>query len=182
MYGYPGIVRELTEPAPWTDPIDYEETLYELTSARQTELRPLYLWASEDDSVLTSLFLGHLRDEVRALDLSLPNSRLASLWRLSSHEFESVALAGLRAKLALARALGIEQVEALIDVVFDDYNPFRAAVGAPDLLVWSGDTSRHLWFFVEVKGPGDSLRKTQYQWLLRHWDVVRGHVLLVVVA
>jgi hypothetical protein len=61
-----------------------------------------------------------------------------------------------------------------------DFDELTPAAGVPDLLVWLPKSDPALWFFSEVKGPGDSLRSTQKEWLYQHWEVVAGHFLLTI--
>lgn len=80
----------------------------------------------------------------------------------------------------------IESVEVIENlhsaIIQDDAEGFfagRVVAGTPDLFLWHPDITLHLWFFVEVKGPGDSLRKSQSIWLKRNWQQIQGRAILV---
>jgi hypothetical protein len=92
----------------------------------------------------------------------------------------------LKRKIKLARLLGSEAIECLREAIlpdfgtaFDDLDEDRVAPGAPDLFLWHPNPAYNLWFFAEVKGPGDSLRKNQSGWIRGHWEHIRGHVMIV---
>lgn len=171
--GYPGLLRELESAAPWVE-VEPEDVSGTLSPERREELRPLYQWAASEDAELLALFNAHL-DERDAV--------MATLGMQKHPGRRSFEGARLQAIMSLARVLGAEGSMALLDVVFDhrdlDGFGYGLAVGAPDLLVWHPNPARGLWFFVEVKGPGDCLRPTQYAWLRRSWPFVCGHMLLL---
>ena len=82
----------------------------------------------------------------------------------------------------------MDAIEHLYDAVFD-VDPDDGFVydeevkpGAPDLFIWHPDPSLRLWFFAEVKGPTDHLRRTQFHWLHRHWDDIQGRAMLLIVG
>lgn len=83
----------------------------------------------------------------------------------------------------LEQVIGSEEaIYNLYDaVVHDDdgYPKCRIADGTPDLFLWHPNIDLHLWFFAEIKGPGDSLRKTQAVWLQEHWEKIEGRFLIV---
>src|SRR5437667_11925868 len=92
--------------------------------------------------------------------------------------------ASFRRLVAFAKFFGVETFNAVWQAVFD-FDEFTPAPGAPDLLVWllpkaAGEPG--LWFFSEVKGPRDSLRNSQKEWLYQHWEVVSGHYLLTILG
>jgi hypothetical protein len=173
---YQNRLWELANAPPWED-VEPEDCFTKLNRGRSEELRPLYLWSTNADAEIHQLLDTYL-DEKREAWGQLGVSREMTA-ALQCHEH--VRLWDL---LNLARVLGADTCETLLDIVFDDYDldPVTPAIGAPDLLAWYPDPARRLWFFVEVKGPGDYLQTNQYAWLRRNWSLVRGHMLLLTVV
>ena len=101
----------------------------------------------------------------------------AELCTESSTETTAIRVEMERERNALRDALGEAGLDSVLKAVFD-FDEFTAAAGAPDILVWAPDSS--CWFFSEVKAPGDSLRRSQTDWLRRHSDVVHGHYVLTI--
>ena len=83
----------------------------------------------------------------------------------------------LRENLELARCIGADAIGGVIDLVLEPFEEFKTQSGAPDLLVWSEQES--IWFFAEVKGPGDYIRPSQVAWLERAWDTINGRFALI---
>lgn len=75
--------------------------------------------------------------------------------------------------------MGVDGFARVYDSVFD-FDEFDVKSGTPDLLVWLSVQSSSLWFFSEVKAPGDYLGNTQKGWLHEHWDTMRGHYCLTI--
>jgi hypothetical protein len=67
----------------------------------------------------------------------------------------------------------------ILNAVFN-FDEFSVAPGVPDILVWLHAEELSCWFFSEVKGPNDSLRRSQTDWLDQHWGLIRGHFLLTI--
>lgn len=65
LHGYPGLLRELSEPPPWIE-VTPEDVKDPLAPARETELRPLYIQACEAPaSDLVCHFRNHLAEQRR---------------------------------------------------------------------------------------------------------------------
>jgi hypothetical protein len=167
--GYPGLFRKLNEPPPWVEetPLDVDDPI---STAREKERRPLYLHANE--APVLGL-LVHFREHLKAQD-----SVVRKLGAGLPAEYEQWALEDFQEKLLLARCLGTEGFERLYEAVFD-FDEFTPAAGAPDLFVW--DSEAGIWFFAEVKGPHDHVRRSQADWVRAHWDNIKGRFVLLVV-
>jgi len=92
---------------------------------------------------------------------------------------DSFAIELFEEMVDLARCLGTTDFESLYEAVFD-FDEFTPASGAPDLFVWAPEVGT--WFFAEVKGPHDHLRKSQADWVRANWDNIKGRFVLLVVA
>lgn len=168
LHGYPGMLRDLMSPPPWV-----EITPEDLDCHASEEQRPLYLHANETPQALLLDRYRKYRKQ-RAfwssfLDLDSPKT---------VGNLEETLEEALRERLALARCLGVSHFEALLEVVFE-FDEFTLAAGLPDLFVWSEEEK--LWFFVEAKGPGDSLRPSQCSWIRSHWEKIGGRFALALV-
>ncbi|MCK4356556.1 VRR-NUC domain-containing protein [Candidatus Bipolaricaulota bacterium] len=178
IYGYPALFRELASLPPWTDWT--KGALIESDTGTSPEpartLTPLYLKVTEASiEDLMNRFREYCsaqHRQIEALGLTLPS------------ELEEFELQEFREKLVLAQRIGPERFEQIYDSVFafDDfaYGDIEVAPGTPDLFVWQPDT--RIWFFAEAKGPGDTLRRTQTNWIRTHWDAIGGNFLLLVVG
>lgn len=83
---------------------------------------------------------------------------------------------------SLSQAVGSDEViESLYTSIIqkDGYLGGTIANGTPDLFIWHPDSTLHLWFFAEVKGPRDSLRESQSIWIKQNWERIQGRVILV---
>lgn len=171
LNGYPGMLRDLNSPPPWVEvePDDVDEPL---SKQRLHELRPLIRWANETSEDNLILAWNAMRQEQgRAASIVLGQSCSITNSTYGEEAFRQL--------LTLAKSVGSETFGAIFNAVFD-FDEFTPAAGAPDLLVWLPRSEPALWFFSEVKGPGDSLRDSQKQWLHQHWNTVRGHYLLTI--
>jgi hypothetical protein len=167
--GYPGLLRSLSEPAPWIE-IEPDDVFGEVSEGRAFELRPLVERANSEET-------KKLFDERRAAN------KARNLYWKELFGRERSSLGDVFAEemfgelLALGKSIGCQDFEGVWDAVFE-YDEFSVGPGAPDLLVWLLDSECPLWFFTEVKGPGDSLRKSQKDWIHQNWSAVGGHFLI----
>lgn len=175
LYGYPGLFRELVAPPPWVE-VTLEDIEGPLPAEREAELCPLYIQANQTNpNILVEKYREHLECKWTMCGLSKSKAVTRAMTHLSPELF--------REKLELARCLGIEQFETLFDCVFPYYAAERddltVAPGVPDLFVWS--ELHRLWFFAEVKGPRDTLRKSQVHWIRTCWKKIKGRFVLVLI-
>jgi len=174
LYGYPGLLRDLTAPPPWVE-VTPEDTEGLVSVERAAELQPLYIQANETDpQLLVEEYRKYLEYQHTILEK-------VGLGLLTSLAMPDLSVKLFREKLELARCLGVEQFEAIFHSVFESFDEpfdeFMVMSGVPDLFVWS--ESDQLWFFAEVKGPRDSLRGSQDAWIRAHWETIRGRFALV---
>jgi hypothetical protein len=175
LYGYPGLLRDLTGPPPWVE-IEPEDCDGRADADRLDDLRPLYRHANDFQiSELSRRYKQYLDERLRFLDQIDLHGELLPLVR---HTVNDVSIAQFEDLLALARCIGAEAFENVAEAVFE-YDEFPPFPGAPDLLVWLPDPNDGLWFFAEVKAPNDSLRKSQRDWLRTHWERIRGRFVQV---
>lgn len=172
LFGYPGLLRELSNPPPWVH-VEPEDRDGDLDANRARELRSLILHTQNaSDEELVALFRAELESInsplIRFIGLS-PISPIAVNNRIES----------FRRLLSLARALSNDGFETVYDAVFD-FDEFDVKSGAPDLLLWLPDKTRSLWFFSEIKAPGDYLGSNQKGWLHEHRETMRGHYCLTI--
>jgi hypothetical protein len=171
LHGYPGLFRELVHPPPWME-ITQEDVDDTAPPERDRELRPLYLHANE----------GSARDLIRRFREHLHDKAVTRKWlglRRRNHLVDSFAVEQFRDLVALARCLGKTNFESLYKAVFD-FDEMSPAAGAPDLFVWDPAKIGH-WFFAEVKGPHDHLRRSQAEWVRTSWEQIKGRFVLLVV-
>lgn len=173
LHGYPALFRELKDPPPWIE-VTPEDVEGPISDGRATELRALYLLANETSlRELLDRYREHIEqsEEQRKVLVKLGIPSLPEQVQFLLEKFEE--------KLLLTRCLGTDDFEQLYDTVFD-FDEFTPAVGAPDLFVWNSDIG--IWFFAEVKGPNDHLRKSQVDWVQEHWESIRGRFVLLVIS
>jgi len=170
LYGYPGLLRDLTAPPPWVE-VTYED-IDGLESVDHTAaLQPLYIQANETDpQLLIEEYRKHLENQHTRL-------RNVGLGLLAFPGTDDLSVERFRQELELARCIGGEHFEPIFHSVFQFFDDFIVMAGVPDLLVWS--EPERLWFFAEVKGPRDSLRRSQDAWIRTNWDTIRGRFALV---
>jgi len=170
-FGYPGMLRDLNSPPPWVE-IEPDDVDGAVCQKRLHELRPLVEHAQDVSEETLVAQWKAMRDE-------RCRSAKFVLGETSPTPMMAFAEASFRQLLSLAKVLGTEKFEVVWRAVFD-FDEFTPAAGVPDLLVWLPKSDPALWFFSEVKGPRDSLRATQKEWLYQHWGVVAGHFLLTI--
>ncbi|UCE60387.1 MAG: VRR-NUC domain-containing protein [Phycisphaerales bacterium] len=179
LEGYPGLFRELLHPPPWVT-VEPEDSQGAISPKRAEELRPLYTYADTPEDAIR-LYETHRAEERESRRLlAKAVTKHATVLPVPGDlpaEAERVLVEDLKGKLQLARTLGISTFERVTEAVFG-FDEFTPADGAPDLFVWdpSGPST---WFFAEVKGPKDRLRKTQYEWITSNWTYIEGHMMLV---
>lgn len=171
--GYPRLLRDLMAPPPWVK-VEPEEQGLSLSVERSVELRPLYVQANENS---TADLVTRFHEHRVVLNRTARELELESVDELA-YVKEALALDDFEDQIGLARCLGIETFESLCEVVFE-YDEFTLAVGAPDLFVWEPESE--CWFFVEIKGPGDHLRRSQADWVRANWNDISGRFVLLVV-
>ena len=172
LLGYPGLLRELSNPPPWVH-IEPEDMDGDLEANRARELRSLILHTQNSrDQELVALFRAELES------INSPLRRFAGLSSISPIAADT-RMESFRQVLSLARALGSDGFETVYNAVFD-FDEFEVKSGAPDLLLWLPDKTPPLWFFSEIKAPGDYLGTSQKGWLHDHWETLRGHYCLTV--
>jgi hypothetical protein len=167
LYGYPGLLRELSSPPPWTQ-VKQEDIDDDISKDRAYELRPFVVHAQEQSEECLVARYRAKQQHVAAL-LNLP----------TYSDVAEAIMDSFRVLIGLAKVLGVELFDAIYDAVFK-FDEFTLAPGTPDLLVWLPRQERSCWFFSEVKAPGDSLRNSQKEWLHKHWDLVCGHYLITI--
>jgi hypothetical protein len=172
-YGYPGLLRDLVAPPPWTQ-FEIDEVDEAISEERAQELGSLIYDAGEqDEASLLETYRSHLRGEAFERGHFLGDEVLSVVHDASLESF--------RRLVRLARTLGPQSFETIYEAIFPG-DQFEVEPGAPDLFVWlPGDTSS-LWFFSEVKAPGDYLSAAQKDWLVGHWSMTRGHYLITMLA
>jgi len=162
----------LAAPPPWVEVI-LEDTEGPLSAEREAELRPLYVQANQTDpDILIEKYRKHL-------DFKRTMLKKVGLEELTSQAMTHLSIELFREQLELARCLGIKQCETLFDCVFEPYDELIVTPGVPDLLVWS--ELHQFWFFAEVKGPRDTLRKSQANWIGTYWEKINGRFTLVLI-
>lgn len=170
LYGYPGLFRKLNEPPPWIE-VTQEDVEGDLTPARQEELQPLYLYAAQKSvNHLLSQFLKYRADMQNILKAT---GNVTPLFP----DAEGLLVDEFKENIKLVQCLGENNFQSLYEAVFE-YDNLTAASGAPDLFVW--DTNTGIWFFAEVKGPHDYVRKSQLDWVNANWDRIKGRFVLLV--
>ncbi len=164
LFGYPGLLRKLSSPPPWVE-VEPRDSAGDISPERAVELRPLVLVA-----------LQHSEESLVAQYQSERNRNTLFLNEILGHTdsvvVQEIARDSFRQCVSLGTCLG-----AVFDAVYDAvffFDEFTVADGAPDLLLWQPEQPS-MWFFSEVKAPGDSLSASQKGWLREHWELVRGH-------
>ena len=174
LNGYPGRFRDLSTAPPWVE-VTPEDVEGAVSTEREAELRPLYLQANQMDPQLLLQKYRDLRE--------FRSAPLKQLGLATPPEMTDVSVEIFQEELELARCLGVAQFETILDSIQGDFDEpldeFTTQQGAPDLFVWS--EVPHLWFFAEVKGPGDSLRGSQGDWIRYHWEAITGRFVLVLI-
>lgn len=167
--GYPGLLRKLGEPLPWVK-VEPDDVSGPVSEVRAFELRSLMERVNSDDA---SVLLGERREAEEA------RKRYASeiLGRRISEHSSPFAEEMFAELICLGKSIGCSNFEAVWCAIFD-FDEFSIRPGAPDLLVWLLDAEHPLWFFTEVKGPGDSLRKSQKDWISENWSVISGRFII----
>jgi hypothetical protein len=182
--GYPELLRELSQPAPWVE-VEPEDVAGEVTEQRRYELRPLLEWVlnTPEDDLLATCEEMHRKREAWLQHSELFTSHPADASPEQSAEVARVAefmrkarLDAMRQRIEVGRALGAATFGALFDALFplDEYS---VCAGVPDILVWH-PSDPDLWFLSEVKAPGDTLRPGQKAWLRENWHYLQGHFIL----
>jgi len=179
LYGYPGLLRDLSNPPPWIN-VEPEDLEGQPSKETSLELRPLIQQANETAAeTLVSTFLSERRHARAVAEgfLGVDTSPAQGL-------VDEASATAFRDLVALAKVLGVETFDRIFEVVFDlDLgDEFTPVVGTPDLLIWHPTLTPAVWFFSEVKAPGDYLSEAQKQWLQFHWDVVKDHFLITMLA
>lgn len=185
LYGYPGLFRELNEPPPWIE-VSPEDCDNSVSPHRRAELEPLYIQAiTRSDAELESDFEQHQIAKENAwawmgtTELGFRQKLMAGV-SSNSNDLEpyrrQMSLEAFRSKVRLARCLGRRDFEAVYDAIFD-FDEFTPAAGAPDLFAWQPD--QEMWFFAELKAPGDSLRQTQAEWVSSNWGRIKGRFVIL---
>jgi hypothetical protein len=171
LFGYPGMLRDLGSPRPWVE-VEPEDMDEDISTERLQELRPLIEHAQEtSEDALVGEWMANRDHRNRARHIMDIETAPSVVTAEGAESF--------RRLVALGKVLGAETFKAIWQAVFD-FDEFTPASGAPDLLVWLPKGDPALWFFSEVKGPGDSLRSSQTAWLHQHGELVRGHYLLTI--
>lgn len=172
LLGYPGLLRELSNPPPWVE-LEPEDIDGDLDPQRARDLSSLILQTqSSSNEELVAFFRAELEERNSLL------RRFIGLPSVSAIVVDN-RIESFRRLLSLARALNLSGFETVYDSVFD-FDEFDVKSGVPDLLLWLPDQIPSLWFFSEVKAPGDYLGSSQKSWLHEHWGILRGHYCLTV--
>lgn len=171
VHGYPGLLRELMAPPPWVE-IELNDCEGAVPPSRARALQPLFQIAVDvPHSELLARYRQHLEERGPFMQNLLPSQIHETVTSTSMDMFEGL--------LGLARCIGGSSFEDVCAAVFA-YDEFPLFPGAPDLLVWRPDSNDGLWFFAEVKAPGDTLRESQRDWLKLNWDRIRGRFVLAI--
>jgi hypothetical protein len=171
MEGYPGLLRDLNSPAPWVV-VEMDNIDGPFDSERAVELTPLIdRLASED--VQNLMFNWKVNRETKCREIELLGFPISAC----SAEATAIMENSFRELLSLGGALRQTAFDDVWETIFD-FDELSVASGSPDLLVWLPFGDPPLWFFTEVKGPGDSLRQSQIEWITKHWQVIKGHFLV----
>lgn len=177
QFGYPGVLRDLSSPAPWFR-VEIEDCEDKISDERQAQLRPMYLRANEQTA-------EELLAEFRAMQRDSESWQKEYVARKLKGLSDFIDFAndcardGFEETLSLARSIGTSEFGAVCEAVFpvDDQD---VAIGAPDLLVWNSESA--IWFFAEVKGPRDHLRESQVMWLRENWERIGGRFVLLILS
>lgn len=173
LWGYPGLLRDLSAPPPWVE-VKPEDVDGDISHERALELRSLIMYAQEhSEEELVARYQASVEHKASVLQPFLGISPDANSIII---DFEADSF---RQVISLAKSLGVETFEAIYEAVFD-FDEFSVASGTPDIFLWLSGQGQSLWFFSEVKAPGDSLRNSQKAWLHEHWKLVCGHYALTI--
>jgi hypothetical protein len=115
LRGYPGLLRELNEPPPWIE-VTPEDVEGPLPSAREHELRPLYIQANE--APVCDL-AGRFRDHLEGRQSTMTNIGI----ELPADIDALVEL--FEEKIELARCLGVTDFESLYNAVLISTSSLR---------------------------------------------------------
>jgi hypothetical protein len=140
-------------------------------------VRPLIEYANEKDksALLSAMRTKRRRDRVR-FEHVVPKSDPQITKAMDNILSEAVS-----DTIRLGKVLGVETFWKLYEAVFDlELSEYSPAAGVPDLLLWNSTAS--IWFFCEVKAPGDYQSPNQRGWMQRHWQTVEGHCTLGLLA
>jgi hypothetical protein len=182
IHGYGEVIRSLNREPPWVEGIRMDE-MDRISPERESQLRPLTVHVQEiSDEVLFARFHQHLSD--RHATLGPIGKKLSLLDQTRTLLSQPTELDDFKSLVALARLLGPSLAYDLEQVLLYEFAEESSGVivgtGAPDLLLWTPKGENELWFFSEVKAPGDYLRETQKDWIARNWELVHGHFLLTI--
>lgn len=166
IFGYAEFLHALTAVAPW------HECILDIEHDPKVLPDPLYVIANQRP-------LRQLLTLYRAYSRALAARHGFTARAPSECGGAFIGEEIFRDKLTFARCLGTEWFERLYGVLFDEYR-FWLVNGAPDLIVWDPRVGSDLWFLAEVKGPRDSLTRSQLDWIRRHWATIQGRFLLLV--
>lgn len=169
LEGYPGLLRELLYPPPWCE---YDDVMEPLTEERANKLRSLFIQVKENGiEAVLSTYRDHLVENIAQQEKIIGHSVTEFQKNTIDPRVDFFAR-----KLELADCINEEEFDKIMAAVFD-FDELEISGGAPDLLVW--DNSHSMWFFAEVKGPGDSIRDSQKNWIRANWQGIKGRMLFI---
>lgn len=178
LYGYIGDFGDLVDsPPPWIESQGYGAFYNHVTGKTQKVWKPFWEWCFSytfeelDEMRLTAQRTYKARRE--ELGIEIPSN--------VQHLFDLGEEIELERLYALAHAFGEEKLLRVAEFLSDcDGDFYQALSGTPDLLIWR--LKPKMWFFVEVKGPSDSLRKSQIKWIKEFKNEISDNVFILKIA
>ena len=173
--GYPGLFRDLFSSPVWVNeyPECYEDHRQFCLQSEEYGYGLLDTYKDSREKMLDETVLEKVaKDNAEELKYMLIESGVSAL----------------REKIDLVSILGSERIESLYWAIFEidpdgeEVYDYTAKHGTPDLFLWHPNPQHELWFFAEVKGPGDSLRHTQHEWLRENWEKTQGHTVIITIT
>ena len=175
LYGYIGDFHDLLDsPPPWIEAQGHGAFYNRVTGKTQKVWEPFWEWCfGHTFEELNEMRLTAQRAYEAELGIKIPGDAQHFLDLGEEFNFERL--------YALAHAFGEEKLLQVAEFLSDWYGDhYQAPRGTPDLLIWR--LKPKMWFFVEVKGPSDSLRNSQINWITEFKNKVSDNVFILKIA
>jgi hypothetical protein len=175
LYGYLGDFRDLVDsPPPWIEAQGPGTFYNHVTGKTQNGWNPFW------ESCFSYTFeeLNEMRLTVKRAykaireeqDIEIPGDVQHSLDLFEEFNFKRL--------YDLAHAFGEEKLLQVAEFLADWFGDhYQALPGTPDLLIWR--LKPKMWFFAEIKGPRDSLRNSQINWITEFKDKISDNVFIL---
>lgn len=175
LYGYLGDFRDLVDsPPPWIEAQGPGAFYNHVTGKTQKGWKPFwescfsYSFEKLDGMRLVAERAHKTTREEVGIEIPGDVQRLLDL----REEFNFKRL------YALAHAFGEQKLLQVAEFLTDWFGDlYQALPGTPDLLIWR--LKPKMWFFAEVKGPSDSLRNSQINWITEFKDKISDNVFIL---